>query len=193
MSRFDMFINSTMTLHADTPCQTFATPLAITVQLLPCPKGFELSQTLYNSCICSKQLQQYTNTCDIDTQEILHHGQYWIGWDSTSNGAVLHPHCPFDYCRSGNTSFPMNDTGRQCQHNRAGLLCGGCMQGHSIAFGSSRCLQCTTNSYLSLVFAFTLAGVVFVVFQLTCKLTVAVGTINGLVFYANIAAANQAL
>ncbi len=30
-------------------------------------------------------------------------------------------------------------------------------------------------------------------FLLSCKLTVAVGTINGLVFYANIVAANQAL
>ncbi len=110
-SRFGTSINFTMTLHSESPC---ATPLAIIVHLLPCPKGFELSQTLHKSCICSKRVQQYTNTCDIDTQAILRHGQYWIGWDSTSNGAALHPHCPFDYCRSGNTSFPMNDTDRQC-------------------------------------------------------------------------------
>ncbi len=110
-----------------------------------------------------------------------------------SNGAVLHPHCPFDYCRSGNTSFPMNDADRQCQLNRAELLCGGRMQGHSTAFGSSQCLQCSTNSYLSLILAFTIAGVVLVVFLLTCKLAVAVGTINGLVLYANFVSANQAL
>ncbi len=158
MSRFDASINSTMTLHADTPCQSHATPLIITVLLLTCPNGFELSQTLHKSCICSKRVQRYTNTCDIDTQAILRHGQYWIGWDRTFSGAILHPHCPFDYCRSGNTSFPMSDTYRQCQHNRAGLLCGSCMQGHSTAFGSSRCLQCSTNFYLSLVLAFTLSG-----------------------------------
>ncbi len=87
----------------------------------------------------------------------------------------------------------MNDTDRQCQHNRAGLLCGGCMDGHSLGFGSSRCLKCSTNSFVSLILAFAMAGIVLVVFLLTCKLTVAMGTINGLVFYANLIAANQAL
>ncbi len=165
----------------------------VTIDLLPCSNGFELSRTPYMFCICSRCVQQYTNSCGIDTQTILCHGQYWIGWDTTSNGAILHPHCPFDYCKSGNTSFPLNDTDRQCQHNRAGLLCGGYKDGHSIAFGSSRCLKCSTNPFLSLILAFAIAGIVLVVFLLTCKLTVAMGTINGFIFYANIAAANQAL
>ncbi len=182
-----------MFLLSESPCHSYRKALWVRINLLPCPSGFELSQTSYTSCICDKRIQQHTNTCDIDAQTILRHGQYWIGWDTTSDGAILHPHCPFDYCRSGNTSFPMNDTDRQCQHNRAGLLCGGCEKGYSIGFGSSQCLECSSNSFLSLVLVFLVAGAILVVFLLVFNLTVAMGTINGLIFYANIVAAKQAI
>ena len=68
---------------------------------------------------------------------------------------------------------------------------GKCQKDFSLAFGSSKCLKCS-NSYLSLLIAFALAGIVLVVFLLILKLTVAVGTINGLIFYANIVSVNRA-
>ena len=58
--------------------------------------------------------------------------------------------------------------------------------------GSSRCLQCS-NSYLSLLAAFAFAGVALVLLLLVLRLTVAAGTINGLVFYGNIIAVNLAV
>jgi len=48
-------------------------------------------------------------------------------------------------------------------------------------------------SYISLLIPFAMAGIVLVVFLLALKLTVSVGTINGLIFYANIVAVNQAI
>ena len=69
--------------------------------------------------------------------------------------------------------------------------CGKCQKGFSLVFGSSKCLKCS-NSFLSLLIAFALAGIVLVVFLLVLKLTVAVGTINGLIFYANIVSVNRA-
>ncbi len=50
-----------------------------------------------------------------------------------------------------------------------------------------------TARYLALLFFFAAAGVLLVAFLLLLNLTVAAGTINGLIFYANIVAANEAL
>ena len=57
--------------------------------------------------------------------------------------------------------------------------------------GSSRCLQCS-NSHLSLLAVFVFAGIVLVILLLVLRLTVAAGTINGLIFYANILTVNSA-
>ena len=73
----------------------------------------------------------------------------------------------------------VNNIDAQCNYNRSGLLCGKCKKGFSLVFGSSKCIKCS-NSYISLLISFALAGIVLVVFLLVLKLTVAVGTINGL-------------
>ena len=86
----------------------------------------------------------------------------------------------------------VNDSGKQCNYNRSGLLCGRCGQNLSLALGSSCYLECS-NSYLSLSPAFAFAGIALVLFLLVLRLTVAAGTINGLVFYANIIAVNSAI
>ena len=49
-----------------------------------------------------------------------------------------------------------------------------------------------TNSHLALLIPFALLGVALVCFLLILKMTVAEGTINGLIFYANIVHVNQA-
>ena len=56
--------------------------------------------------------------------------------------------------------------------------------------GSSQCEQCS-NLYLFLLIPFALAGAVLVVLLLKCNLTVSTGTINGLIFYANIVQATK--
>ena len=56
--------------------------------------------------------------------------------------------------------------------------------------GISHCRQCT-NSHLVLLIAFAVMGVALVFLLLVCKLTVATGTLSGLVFYANIVGVNR--
>ena len=246
----------TVKIYVDNSCGLEGTPLSVNVTVLECPIGFTLSN-LSNQCVCEERLQKYTNSCDINNLEITRTASedFWVGVDNTNGteGLILHPHCPFDYCTTdtvnftlvegndvsltdthtasnaslNNTNHSMNDTnhststfvtvlndtdtltiatvndtdatdyaiGRsidaQCNYNRSGLLCGKCQKGFSLVFGSSKCLKCS-NSYLSLLIAFALAGIVLVVFLLTLKLTVAVGTINGLIFYANIVSVNRA-
>ena len=180
-----------LTLFVTRPCSLNASfnRLSIPVELFPCPPAFNLSQSTHG-CVCEERLQMYTNSCDINTQEILRDKDFWVGYDNQSKGLILHPHCPFDYCETKPTNFTMNNTDLQCRYNRTGLLCGACPPGLSLPLGSSRCLACS-DAYLSLLLPFAIMGLVLVVFMLICRLTVALGTINGLIFYANIVGANQ--
>ena len=70
-----------------------------------------------------------------------------------------------------------------------------CRQNSSLSLGSHRCIPCsaTENWYQNLiviVIAAVIAGIVLVIFMLALNMTVAVGTLNGILFYANIVAAN---
>ena len=71
------------------------------------------------------------------------------------------------------------------------MLCGTCQPGLSLSLGSSRCISCSAywpaNLAGILIVAF-LAGIVLVALLLVLNLTVAIGTLNGIVFYANIVA-----
>ena len=165
--------------------------LQIPVHLLPCPHAFNLSQST-GGCVCEDRLQKYTNSCNINYQTILRDGDFWVGYNNQSKGLILHPHCPFDYCQMKSINFTMNDTDKQCSYNRTGLLCGACQPGLSLALGSSRCLPCS-DAYLSILLPFAIMGLVLVAFILRCRLTVALGTISGIIFYANIIGANQSV
>ncbi len=69
-----------------------------------------------------------------------------------------------------------------------------CRPGLGFSLGSqSRCIQCTEHWHLDLIeiaIAGFLAGIALVIFMLALNMTVAVGTLNGILFYANIVAAN---
>ena len=183
-----------MTLRAQGPCPpTLSNTLRIVVNILKCPSGFQLSDT-EPICICTKRLQRFTNFCQVDNRTIhrMQHAQFWVGYDNKSEGVIIHPHCPFDYCTSEETHLAVDDSDKQCNYNRSGLLCGRCSDNLSLVIGSSHCLQCS-NSYLSLLIAFVFAGIVLVLLLLFLRLTVVAGTINGLIFYANVVAVNSVI
>ena len=185
-----------ITLYAQGPCSpTENNTIEVTVIVRNCPPGFQLSMN-EPICFCAERLQKFTNTCLVDSATVLreHNAVFWVGYhiDNESRGLILHPNCPFDYCTSEETYLAVDDSDKQCNYNRSGLLCGRCSENLSLALGSSRCLQCS-NSYLSLLAAFAFAGVALVLFLLVLRLTVATGTINGLVFYANIVRVNSAI
>ena len=183
-----------MTLHAQGPCPpTLSNTLRVFVNILQCPSGFQLSD-IQPICICTERLQRFTNSCQVDNRTIhrIQHAQFWLGYDNKSEGVILHPHCPFDYCISEEIYLAVDDSDKQCNYNRSGLLCGECRDNLSLALGSSHCLQCS-NCYLSLLIAFAFAGIVLVLLLLVLRLTVVAGTINGLIVYANVVAVNSAI
>ena len=68
-----------------------------------------------------------------------------------------------------------------------------CRPGHGLSLGSSRCIECPENWHrdlIGIVIAAFVAGIALVIFMLALNMTVAVGTLNGILFYANIVAAN---
>ena len=186
--------NERLVIYSDDgPCRELGiSKLVIPVHFLPCPLGFELSIS-NASCICHSPLQQYTNTCDIDTQSIQRKGNFWFSYENTS--LALHPQCPFDYCKPSDIAIQVriSNIDDQCAHNRQGTLCGACKTNLSLALGNSQCLPCNTRRFVWITFIFALAGVLLVAFLLIFRLTVAIGTINGLIFYANIVAVNKAV
>ena len=83
-----------------------------------------------------------------------------------------------------NTIISQDD---QCRYNRTGILCGSCPEGWSLVLGSSECHQKCSNVWLLLILPFALAGFLLVTLIHFLNLTVTMGTVCGLIFYANIA------
>ena len=171
------------------------------VHLLECPLGFALDTN--KGCDCHKYLVKTNEnfTCNIADQSIQRQGTTWIGAlkGNTSNySLVFSTVCPFFYCNRSNVKILVNQTSFlndsediQCTDNRSGVLCGGCRDNFSLALGSNRCLHDCSNNSLSLIIAFAAAGIALVFFIKILNLTVSQGTINGLIFYANIVGVEQ--
>ena len=107
------------------------------------------------------------------------------------NGTVVaSEHCLFDYCDKKDTNVTLRFPDSQCNYNHTGTLCGGCQPGLSLALGRVQCMPCS-NKYLALLIPFALAGPALVFFIKLLDLTISQGTINGLIFYANIVKANE--
>ena len=154
-----------------------------------CPMGFMPSSPPNSQCICDTRLQTMDITCNINDQTIHRRGTVWVSNDT--NGMIVYKHCPFGYCKTEEVNVSLEYPDTQCAFNHSGILCGACKPGLSLALGSPQCLSHCSNSYISLLLPFTLAGFVLVFFIKILNLTVAKGTINGLIFYANIVRAGQ--
>ena len=171
-----------------------------------CPLGFQNSNNDHEmcECVCHKILQSYDAECDFQTSSITRNDEFWITYNEhndSTGGYLIYPNCPFDYChpRESKVIINLNDpngSDAQCASNRAGILCGTCQPGLSVSLGSSRCLYCPSHwpwLVVTIVTAFILAGIALVILLLVLNLTVAVGTLNAIIFYANIVAANRSV
>ena len=165
--------------------------LHINLDLLSCPPGFVFDN---NSCTCDPGLQKHAVSCNIDSEEIEREAPLWINAtkdNEGSSGVIVHTHCPFDYCKPYSLNLSLETPDKQCAFNRTRILCGKCQHGLSHVLGSSNCKKCS-SIWILLVPAFALAGILLAAFLMLINLTVSVGAINGLIFYANILRVNQA-
>ena len=201
--------NESIHLFADGPCgssQLSIRKLDIQFLKCTCPIGFQPtnSDSTRCECICDSKLFPYITICNFTTSSIIRENtNSWITYinDTDPPGYVIHPNCPFDYCQlqtvnvSINLNLP-NGADAQCAFNRTGTLCGGCQEHLSLSLGSSRCLPCPSHwpaVFAVIILAAIIVGVLLVTALLALNMTVAVGLINGFIFYANIMSANSAV
>ena len=184
----------TATFSVSNNFYSFSKSLILKVQFLDCPSGMMLGPSY--ECVCNEIIVSYVE-CNVSWQPfpLLKSSDInvWLSFQEDYNCIIAYKNCPFDYCKSSEVHFNLdNETDLQCNHNRMGLLCGQCQFGLSLKLGSNECSKCT-NIYLLLLIVFMFSGMLLVALLITLNLTVSVGTINGLLFYANIIKLNEAV
>ena len=163
----------------------------ISINMLPCPLGFEYHNRSM-TCTCDSKLVENELNCSTDTQTVWRKSSFWISTAEESGEVLVHEHCPFDYCKPDSFDLNLEDPDEQCVFHRSGILCGACQNNLSHVFGTSACRECSSLWALLWVPVIALAGIALVVLLIVLNFTVSVGTINGLIFYANIVRANHA-
>ena len=177
---------------AVTGTDTFGYEYVISFILNECPIGFSVN----SSGVCDCSVSRENVTCDINSLNITHNGLLWIGTYDTStpfnsnatnpNACIINEDCLF-YCSPNPVTFQLNDTDTQCVDNRRQRMCGSCRDGYSLLMGSNKCEQCHDDyMIIGWIALFAVMGVLLVVLLIALNLTVSVGTLNGLLFYANI-------
>ena len=187
-------------LYAEGPCINLGiSKQLIKISFLPCtcPIGLKPIQSDTEcKCDCDPYLLQYQITnCseENETIKLESNNNIWIEVINTTNetGYVV-SNCVFDYCVKRPVNISLSNPDEQCAYNRSGVLCGECEPGLSLVLATSKCKECS-NFYLFLLIPFALAGILLVALILVLNITIATGHIHGLIFYANILAANRAI
>ena len=173
-------------------------PAKIEIKYKECPFGFSLNDnndTAMLSCQCLVT-DSAVNYCTIENQTITKFSTTsttaWIGMFDIDNQThfATSNHCPLDYCdpkvSSVHSLSESLEQDMQCQYNRTGVLCGSCPENWSLVLGSSECRDNCSNVYLLLIILFAVAGLLLVLIIHFLNLTVTMGTVCGLIFYANI-------
>ena len=188
--------NVSLELYADVQCSTSDNKLVLKLNGTQSCTVSPQNSSIF--CICVQAFRKHGITPCSSTNGLVQIKRdssetFWVGYElSYGLGLVVHPYCPFDYCVNDKVEFSFNNTDSQCAPNRSGLLCGRCKEGYSLVLGTFQCMECT-NDNLALLVPFAVMGVALVFLLLVCKLTVATGTLSGLVFYANIVGDNRTL
>ena len=201
-----------LVLYANGPCKNAVysqSRINIHFKMCGCPIGFQPVESEVTNCVCecSTELVNCISDCNQQNETLVRNSSCWItdyfSLNETASGLhyVVYQYCPYDYCFPPESRIEINlnvkyGADAQCTNHRSGTLCGICKTGFSLSLGSSQCIKCPaywrglTVTYLILVL---LGGIVLVALLLCFNLTVAVGTLNGIIFYANIMAANGAV
>ena len=173
-------------------------PAMIKIRYKMCPFGFTMAKlnfantTSHYYCRCMTDF--VIDYCSIESQNITKKKRTWIGKFIKDNKTYLatsyHGNCPLDYCNpevsSVHSLSDSLDQDKQCRYNRTGVLCGSCKENWSLVLGSSECRDNCSNLYLLLILLFAVAGFLLVLIIHFLNLTVTMGTVCGLIFYANI-------
>ena len=175
--------------------------IAANVLLKKCPLGFQLDSKT-GTCICSRIIK-HGLSCNI-TDNVFRKPtstlNLWLGTDETGRKFFV-GFCNPSYCNIGSQFdiLYLNTTGSYlsssktsktmplCFGSRKGILCGECLTNYSVVLGSSECKMCSSNWWPLTSIIYILAGPLLIFLLYTLKLTLTTGTLNGIIFYAQVA------
>ncbi len=172
-------------------------PAVIEIKFKSCPFGFTLlpsaehtNDTDKSKFICKCPERKKIGECSIENSSITKKQSSWVGKFEVDgvDYLAMSNFCPLDYCNDHEElSVESHDIhqDRQCRYNRTGVLCGSCSEGLSSILGSSDCRICS-NVWLLITIPLALVGLLLVVVINFLNLTVTMGTVCGVIFYANI-------
>lgn len=184
-----------LTIFPEGPCQTLGQASTVfNVTFLPCPDAFNQSN---EECLCEDRLKEHSASCVIeDGISIWRYAgkTFWMNASYHENGSygglILYRACPAEYCTTDTVNISLNNPDSQCAFSHSGVLCGECASNYSLLLGGPRCQVCS-NVYLLLLLPFAVAGIALIAFLSYLRLTVATGTINSLILYANFVQVNR--
>ena len=175
--------NLTFQLQSSVPIEDVKTAVLYT-SIQGCPWGFHLNKSA-GQCECDYLIEQ--STCECGTNMLIKcNNTYWIGCNNescVSDAVVRTMPCTANYCKFSTviTTDNLND---QCVLGRMGIGCGKCRQNYSAVLGTSNCKPCS-NSNLWLIVIYLGSGILLIALLTMCNITVANGTLNGIMFYVN--------
>ncbi len=163
----------------------------ITVNLGECGLGFIFNSDT-QTCVCLPELEIVDVICDDNSLQLTKTREdLWVG-PLNDDGLLGVVTCPLLYCGiNTNTIIPI-EQGRpifnaQCDPRlfRTGVACGDCQEGRSLVLATTRCLKCTNKSIL-LFPVFLILGIILIVFIYYIDISIAVGLLNGAIFFSNL-------
>ena len=159
-----------------------------------CPTGFEIRQVKNSrnfACLCKSFVENLKGfNCDSISGAITRSDtQAWLG---LVHGDIQYLKlCSPTLCNK-NPAISLNDGSNLCVDNHIGRGCGACKDSFGRVFGSDSCKKCS-NYWLFTILFYALLGVILVVVLFALKFTVAIGLINGLIFFCNVMSINEQL
>ena len=162
------------------------------IELKQCPPGFQLNNST-GICECSSLIEtmnqqfHFDFTCDIQNRVVKVPFESWIGCYNYSEGQEfgISPYCYHGFCNNSTPNRQWKSGSADiCIDSRDGALCGSCIGNSSTVFGSNKCFPCSDWSLFTIVL-YAAAGPLLVFLLFSVELTISTGTLNGLIFFAN--------
>ena len=163
-------------------------PAVLAIHLGSCPAGLLLNHSS-ERCKCHDGFRKHKIVCHSDLYTIDIPAQTWVG--KYKEKLIVHKECL--YCQNKLRTLSIDDITRLCPATRSGIMCGQCIEGHSLKLGGYECARCSKSSLVGviLVIAFASVGLILVVLLLRLDMTISTGAINGLILYSNIVYLNS--
>ena len=166
----------------------------VPIKLKKCPPGLILKN---DRCQCGAFVsnQSFGLTCNSNEMTVTKGANAWVGIVTQGNKSVIgySKYCPNEYCSTTSNVLHINDSNSTvCLNNREGVLCGNCKSGYSALHRGPECKVCSNNGLFWLIGNVS-AGLILVFLLFFFKLTINVGAVGGLIFYANVFAIANAI